>query len=230
MTKVFTNLSLLVYLAVPAFATSIVYDNGAPSLATSPMYSISGTVVGKTASVSDTFTLLNNGTKLNSVDVALWIPTAASLSALTYCVSGVDDCSSLVDETGTNVALSLINTIGTSGGFTLDEFSFALQGLNYQAGTYWLLLDNANVSTGIAYWDSDGGVGCTGDGNGGSPGNGCPSGAQWSLQELPIATQGSFTSNNSESFDVIGAPEPGSMALVGVGLLLLARKARKRRG
>jgi len=236
MSKRIACLSLFVCLlmAVPASA-GIVYSNGAPSLTTTPTYQISGKIANVVSSVSDTFTVLTNGTFLTSAQVAIWFPTGDNVSSLNYCISGTSDfCSSLIDESGTGVSLTNATLVGTSGSFTLDEFTFALLNHSYAAGTYWLTLNNASVSNGgNAYWDENGGVGCIGDGNSGSPGNGCPSGGGWSLQENPIATQGSTTNNHSEAFEIdgpSGAPEPGSITLMGSGMLLLAgflRRARR---
>jgi hypothetical protein len=222
------GVSLLICMAVPGFADAIFYNNGPATLASTPTYSISGSVAGNPAIVSDTFTIAGTTTILTSIELALWLPSAATMTSLSYCVSGNSGCTSAVDETGT-AALTLLSNVGSASGFTLNEYTFNLQRLNYGAGTYWLQVSNANVSSGIAYWDTNGGVGCTGDGAGSSPANGCPSGAVWSLQETPIATQGVSAGNNSESFQVFGAPEPAGFVLGGAGLLALAGFARRRR-
>ncbi len=148
------------------------------------------------------------------------------MTQLTYCISGVTDCSSSLDESIVGDHLTQLSTLGTSGAYTLNEYSFNLQRITYQAGTYWLMLENANVSTGTAYWDTNNGTGCQGDGK--TP-SGCPSGAVWSMQENPLAVQGQTANNNSESFVIFGAPEPGSLALLGSGLFLVAGMAFRRR-
>jgi len=223
---------LLIAVTVPAFANAIIYDNGPASLSSGLTFNlnqINGSFAGITLWVSDTFTIQQGGTPLSSVELAVWIPTVDQLISLNYCISAVDDCSSSVYESGTNVPVTELTTDGTSGSYTLDEFSMPFQGNVYQAGTYWLLLDKAVVTNGgAAYWDINGGSGCTGTGSGTSPLNGCASGAMESVNEQPIATQGSFVDNRSNSFKML-TPEPSSIALVGVGLLLLVGAVHRRR-
>jgi PEP-CTERM motif len=81
------------------------------------------------------------------------------------------------------------------------------------SGMYWLNLQNATTENGnTLYWDQNSGVGCM------SPG--CPSEA--SSNEVGTIP--------SESFDIFGpggaTPEPGSIVLLGSGMLVLAQARR----
>jgi len=216
----------MVCIAAPLCAASIGYTNGGPTLGTTPFYSISGSISGVASAVSDTFTL-QTLSSLTMVQLAIWIPTGSTMTTLNYCISTASGCTGTVDESAV-ATLTQLSTVGTSGSFTLSEYEFGLQQQFYNAGTYWLQVDNANVSPGTAYWDTDNGTGCTPAGP-----TACPSGAVWSIDETPIATQGSFTNNNSQSFDIMVGPEPGAFALMGLGLAFLpfaAKRLRRGRG
>lgn len=219
----------------PAFG-NLIYDNGAPNLTTVQGLQINGTF--STAppvplSVIDSFTVPStpNGAILIQAEAALWFQTGATLSSLNYCIyssfNGTNYTCTGAVESGNAVALQAGLVIGTNSGSTLEDFTFQLQGLTYGAGTYWLQLSGANTSAGNVFWDQNNGVGCTGDQVGGSPANGCPSGAYYRPQENPIATQGVTAGNASESFQIIGAPEPGTILLVGAGLLAAGITRRK---
>ena len=213
-------LALVCLLTVMPASATLVYDNGAATLATipTPAYFISGSTMGSGINwVSDTFTLLNN-TALNSVQVAIWFPSTATVPAsLNYCISLTADCSVSL-EAGTNTPLTHATVIGSTAGYTLDDFSFALAGNTFSSGTYWLQLSNTSLTGGSAFWDVNHGTGCTGD-NG--SGGGCPSGGVASPGETAIASQGVAAGNNSESFQLFTTPEPGSLAMMGSGMLLL---------
>ena len=226
--KALRGFSLIVCLAAPLSAASIGYNNGGPQLGTPPIYAISGNVLGTISAVSDTFTI-QTLSSLTLVQLAIWIPTGSTMTTLNYCISTASGCAGTVDENPASPTnLTLLSTVGTSGGFTLNEYEFNLQQQFYNPGTYWLQVDNANVNTGNAYWDTDNGTGCTPVGA-----TACPSGAVWSNLADPIATQGSFTSNDSQSFDVGVGPEPSAFALMGLGLAVLpfaAKRLRRGRG
>jgi hypothetical protein len=199
-------------MATPGFAGVIVYNNGAGSTNSTAVGDLAEfPISGSGAWTSNTFTVATSGTTLSAVDAAIWSLTGNLGSSLNYCISTSYDCSGSV-ETGTGVSLIADGSLGTSGtGYTLEEYTFALQNNTYSSGTYWLTLTNAYVGNGnIAYWDEYGGLAGT-------------STARSSMVE--------GATNSSESFDIVGAPEPGSIALFGSGLMLLlagiARRARR---
>lgn len=219
--RYFTALIVIVLLtmAISASAGTLVYDNGAPVLSNfpSPAYQVSGTIDDQVAWLSDTFTL-QGADFLYSAEVALWFPNGSSITSLDYCIATTADCTSPI-ESGSAVAVDPISLIGSADGYTLDDFGFLLADSLYSSGTYWLQLSEVAVSAGAVGWDVDNGTGCTGDDGSGT---GCPSGAVFSLGETQLATQGSFVDNNSESFQIFATPEPGSLILMGSGLLALA--------
>jgi hypothetical protein len=210
---VWVTLIICLFVAMPGFAGVIVYNNGAGSTNSTAVNDlVSFPISGVGAWTSDTFTIANSGTVLIAVDAAIWSLTGNLGSSLNYCISTSVDCSGSI-ETGTGVSLTADGALGTSGtGYTLEEYTFALKSNAYSSGTYWLTLTNAVVGNGnTAYWDEYGGTTGT-------------STARSSLVELPT--------NQSQSFDIqAAAPEPGSIALFGSGLMLLlagfARRARR---
>jgi hypothetical protein len=232
-------------LAVPASA-GLLYSNGAATLTTVPpssggggvgsSFEISGNLLGSNYWLADTFTLAGASTP-SSVQVAIWFPTGSTVTTLDYNIFAIGSCSATPDpqctnppvESNTGVSLSNAVLVGTSGSYTLDNFTFQLKRQAYSGGSYWLQLTNVVLNSGNAYWDQNNGAGCTGDGVGGSPGNGCPSGAIWSAAENPIATKGISDGNHSEAFQIFDqTPEPATMILTGAGLLLCAAFRRRK--
>jgi hypothetical protein len=231
---------ILVFCALPVLATTI-YDNGPANASTVPVYSISGIdPQHQTLNwVADTFTIAAGGAELGKVQLALWFPTGDAISALDFTIwnlanchtnSGVAPSCSGTPVIGTTTAsLSDIGNVGSNStfGFTLDQFLFALPQVALGSGTYWLQLQNAQVSnSGMAYWDSNGGAGCTGNNGAGA---GCASGALWLESVNSLASQALSDGNKSESFAIIAAPEPGTLTIVGAGLLALAALRRRKR-
>jgi hypothetical protein len=124
---------------------------------------------------------------------------------------------------GTTVASGTVNPVGSFTGYlnspgdywdVYDE-SFSISNLNLSAGTYWLELQNAVSAEGNEVaWENINGpsVAFSFAGNlNGSVGPG----------------------SNSEAFDIYGTtgpvvPEPGTMTLLGSGLLGLAGLLRRR--
>jgi hypothetical protein len=198
-------------MAGPGFAGVIIYNNGAGSTNSTAVGDLlTFPISGSGAWTSDTFTVANSGTILIGVDAAIWALTGNLGSSLNYCISTSADCSGSV-ETGTGVSLIADGSLGTSGSYTLEEYTFALKNNTYSSGTYWLTLTNAYVGSGnIAYWDEYGGTTGTS-----------------TVESSVVET----ATNQSQSFDIVGAPEPGSIALFGSGLMLLlagfARRARR---
>jgi hypothetical protein len=224
-------------MTVPAFGAGIItiYDNGAPlgSPQTYFPYAIAGLINNsKVNAVADTFTVLTDQTSLGKAQVALWFPTGAPTANLDYgifnsCSFGLLQLACTGQEeavTGATLTASSVPIVGTDGftGYSLGEFTFSLRGLQLNAGTYWLELMNASGTPPApgyyaAYWDTNGGFGGSG-----------PSGAVYSGQEMPLALQGIWGNNLSQSFQIYGVPEPAAVTLTAAGLLLLAGIRRRR--
>ena len=196
---------------VPATA-QVLYNNGP----------VNGTVDGWTINfgfaVSDTFTLTSASTVtgvnfytfalpgdfLENAEVAI---TSSEFGGTTYSDQVVNftpsNCSS--NQYGYNICL---------------ESSSGYSPVNLSAGSYWLTLENAVVNDGDPiFWDENSGVGCT------SPG--CPSSA--SENSLGTIPSESFTVFGSASTSTTGTvPEPGSVMLVGSGILAIAGTIRRK--
>jgi hypothetical protein len=210
---VFVTLIICLFMATPGFAGVIIYNNGAGSTNTTSLNDLFAFPISGAGWTSDTFTVASGGAILIDVDVAIWAATGTLVSSLNYCISTAVTCSgSGSQEIGAGTSLVADGSLGVSSGatagYTLEEYTFALKGNAYTAGTYYLTLSGASATS---YWDE----------YGGSTGT---SSAQSSVVETPT--------NQSESFDIVAAtPEPGSIALFGSGLMLLlagfSRRARR---
>ena len=108
-------------------------------------------------------------------------------------------------------------------GYNIDKITVTglnVPGLSY-GSTYWLNLQNAVVPSGDpVYWDENSGVGCGGNGSGGS----CPSQAS----ESAVGTIPSEAFTIDGTFGSGTTPEPGSILLFGSGILGVAGALRRK--
>ena len=209
------TISCLALAAVSASA-QVLYDNGP----------INGNQDGWTINfgyiVSDNFTIANDATMtgfafgtrqfpgdvFTSVD---WAITSGENSGTVYG-SGTASGSMITDKyLSTNAFGYYVNLITVTG---LD--------VNLTGGaTYWLTLQNAEVSSGDpVFWDENSGVGCGGD-NG--KGGGCPS----------LASESAVGTIPSEDFTINGGsgattPEPSSFILIGSGVIGIVGVLRRK--
>jgi hypothetical protein len=193
-------------MALPASA-GIVYSNTPGRNAPSPYDgNTDAWTINFGFSVSDSFTL-TSATILSGVDIWTWEFPSDSVTQVDWAI-GTDF---FLSNSGSGTASVTNSVIATNDfGYDIDKVSFSFTPVSLAAGTYYLTLQNATHPSGNpVYWDENGG----------------PS----SAQENAVGTI------PSEAFDLVsgstGTPEPGAMALVGCGILLLGggirRKLRK---
>jgi hypothetical protein len=195
--------------AIPASA-AIVYSNTPGRTAPSPYDgNTDGWTINFGFSVSDSFTL-SSATSITGMDLWAWEAPGVTTSSVEYSIGTTFFDNSLGNGTSTGLTDTFVTT--NSFGFNIDEISFSFASpISLSAGTYYVTLQNAVASgSSPVYWDENAG----------------PSTAQ----------ENSVGTIPSEAFSIVGGPttgtpEPGAMALVGCGMLLLGggirRKLRK---
>lgn len=197
---------MMALFAVPASA-QVLYDNGSGNGA------INGWGMGLDAGVADSFTLSGPST-LTGVNLVAWMngsdtPVSVEWEIGTGTPFDLGSPPFTILDQGTG-SFSTSTYITTSYGYSIDDASFGLPNVSLPGGatTYWLVLQNSADSAGYPfYWDeSDGPSTAYCEDCGGTIG--------------------------SESFQILGttsAPEPGTLALLGIGLLCLAPLSLRRR-
>jgi PEP-CTERM motif len=205
----------LALMVTPASA-QVLYDDGP----------INGTTNGWTINfgyvTSDTFTLLNNST-VGGFDFGVWEFPGDILTSVGWSITSQPNYGTVYGS-GTASGSSLTDQFISMNqyGYHMDEITVTGLNVNLKSGTtYWLNLQNAVVPSGDpVFWDENSGAGCTGDDG---KGGGCPSQATCSDCIRP----GNIP---PESFDITGTtavPEPGSVLLLGSGVLVCAGRLRR---
>jgi PEP-CTERM motif len=178
--------------AIPALAQTDLYDDG-PTNGTEDAWTINFGFV-----VSDTFTLANNST-VSGLQFAAWlfpgdVLQSVEVSITNYEFGGTTFFDQQVNFTQTGCALNQY-------GYNVCVETGSFSGVPLNAGTYWVNLQNASVSSGDpVYWDENGG---------------------------PSSSSENEGTIGSESFTVLGTtnsgtgttPEPGSLLLFATGVL-----------
>ena len=189
----FTCLLVLCVVAIPAVAQNDTYGNGPTDGETNSLTIAFGYVV------SDTFTLSSNAT-VNGLQFAAWLLPGDVLQSIEVSITSSEfGGTSYFDQT-VNIAQGgcLLNGIG----FNVCNETGHFTGVDLNAGTYWLNLQNGMVNTGDpVLWDMNSG----------------PS----------LASQSSIGTIPSESFTILGSsgsstgttPEPSSLMLFASGAL-----------
>ena len=193
----------LCWAAAPVVAQNDLYDNG-PTNGTTSAWSITDGFV-----TSDSFSL-SSVSAINGLNFVAWlIPGDVLESAEVSITSSEFGGTSYFDQ---SVNFSQSGCVLNSQGFSICAESGTFSGVNLNAGTYWLNLQDAMLSDGDpVYWDENSG----------------PS----------IASNNEVGTVPSESFTVLGSagtsttgttPEPGSILLFGSGILGLGTAIRRK--
>lgn len=237
---------MLAMLSIPAWAQTL-YTNGpvngrvdALEISIDPDYSTYGSVA-----VSDSFTLSRTST-LFGAEFGAWELKGDSLESLDWAIgtSSTGDpftqFTTLASGTASGAGLTdkLLYVVNEYGGYDIDSVSFGVGSLSLGPGTYYLTLSGASVANGDpVFWDENNGpsVGYIDVPFSEPPGE--PAG-QYNLHSYSSDCAdfyGPFAGGTcSEAFQVYGVngpsvPEPGTLTLLGIGLLSLASLSFRRR-
>jgi hypothetical protein len=171
-------------------------------------------------SISDGFFATGSGSA-SALDFGVWVPTGTTLTTVTWWLGSTGNFSQDLG-TGTVTSANFSSTLVISNNpFGYDVYTIHLTNMssgNMNAGSqYWLSLGNANDSGGTQFdaWDlpsANGGPATCEFAVGGVDQGGCGLGGE------------SFTLFSGN----VGTPEPGSLVLLGSGVLGLAGVLRRK--
>jgi hypothetical protein len=203
---------LLLAIGVAPASAGILYDNGGPSTGNTDAWGISFGI-----STADSF-VLSHGATITGVNFVVWAYPGDTLTSVDWAiVSDPLGGTTYASGTGAAITQTLLFTPNPDGR-DIDTETFSIPGLALSAGTYWLLLQNAVVDNGDhIYWDqSDGPSQAWNSDYVGYLGSHVP----------PFACNAPCTV--SETFQIVGVPEPASFGLLAMGLLAMARLLRRK--
>lgn len=203
---------LCLLMALPASA-GVLYDNGP----------VNGTIQSWTINygyqVADSFTLSSAST-VTGANLYVWLYAGDNFTQVDWSI--LDGTGNALGATLASGTAAVTTTFQYTNGYDVDFSTFSiLPNVSLGAGTYFLMLQNAVSSSGDAvYWDENRG----------------PSVAwESAIGYLTPGAGGVCTAQSgycSQTFQVLGTtgavPEPGSLALVGSGILLLAGLLRRK--
>jgi hypothetical protein len=193
--------------AVPAIAQgNDVYDNG-PTNGTTDAYTINFGFA-----VSDSFTLAGGAT-IRGLNFAAWTEPGDVLESAEVSITSSElGGTSYFDQT---VNFTQEGCVANQLGFNVCTESATFSGPSLNAGTYWLNLQNASVSTGDpVYWDEN---------------SGPSSASENSLGTIPSESFTLFGEGTTSTTSTTSStPEPSSIMLFGSGLLGLAGMLRRK--
>jgi hypothetical protein len=203
---------LCLALSAPAFADIVLFDDGATN-GTYNGFFIDGPNPGPfSQSISNGFVATNSGTA-TALDFGIWVPTGLTPTTVTWWLG----TSAFAGDLGTGTVAQVQYSFHNGTGFGYDVYDAHIDGLsgNLMAGnTYWLSLGNANDSgfTQFDAWDVVPGPATCNFAVGGVNQGDCGDGGEaFTLYGTPI-------------------PEPGTLAMMGSGLLAAAGILRRRIG
>jgi hypothetical protein len=191
--------------AIPVLAQDVLYDNG-PINGTVDAWSVSGGFA-----VSDTFTIGGGGASVTGMSFGAWLFPGdqihfGELSITSSEFGGTTYFDGIIDFT-----ISDCNT--NQLGFNVCTETGSFGPINLNAGRYWLTLSDFEDVGDPLYWDENAG----------------PSQAsQNSVGTIPSESFTIFGTANSTTTTTGTTPEPGSIVLVGSGIVGVAGILRRK--
>jgi len=207
---------LCLALSAPAFAGTI-FDDG-PTNGQYNAFFVDGPNPGPFSQwIADQFVATGSGTP-GELDFGLWVPTGSTPTTITYWL-GLNYLDSTISG-GNPVTLNGGNSslLISNNQYGYDVYEITLKNLtggNMTSGqTYWLTLGNANDSFASQFdaWDVNEGPALCYFGVGGSFIGGCGDGGEAFTLSMGVST----------------VPEPGTMVMLGTGILGLAGALRRK--
>ena len=182
--------------------------------------------INYTRAVSDSFTLSSAAT-VTGFDFVSWNSSGDVTTAVDWSIGTTEGANDLGLGAGAALSNSQYGIVANQYGYNVYTNTATGLSVSLAAGTYWLTLQNAVTAPGTSavYWDENDG----------------PSAAFQNT--IPLANGAGYCANGavipdpgctgSETFDIVGnstVPEPGSLGLLGCGILALAGLLRRKIG
>jgi hypothetical protein len=205
-------LALCLSLAALPAAAQVIYSDG-PTNGNTDAWTINFGFI-----VSDSFNVSGTSATITGGQFAMWLFTGDTLETAEVSITSGE-------QGGTTYFNQTVSF--TQGPCALNDYGFnvctettSFNGPTLNAGTYWINLQNATVSSGDpVYWDEN---------------SGPSSSSENSVGSIPaesftiLGTSSTTTSTSTSTTTTSTVPEPGSILLFGSGILGLAGMLRRK--
>ena len=199
--------------ALPA-SGSIAYNNDFGGIVSGDNFNVDAWVTGSGSSVTDSFSLSSDA-MVYGFNVALWIIPGDTFGSLNWSITTAEFGGTTLDSSigATSVTGTLLGA--NTRGYDIYEETFSTSTLlPLLAGTtYWLQIGDSTASNGdTAAWDQS---------------DGSSTAYQSIIGKLPDGQPCNGLCTGSESFEILDTPEPSTLILEAVGLMVLVGLRRR---